>query len=169
MPVLTAQEIATAVQGVLDGNAQTQIESASGLDEATHEAAHVVVDAQEVRVGDATGQHQPVVVVRIGLLDLLVDVELVAVVEVLEALDLAVLERQRGSSQILSAHRPSPSGLPDAAHPHRRRQAPRSRRPGDLQRALDLPVHPCRRRAHLPVGRRHDAAGARYRAQHRAA
>ena len=54
-----------------------------------------VVGAQEVGVGDAAGQQQPVVVVGVGVGDRLVDRERVALVEVVEGLDLARLERQQ--------------------------------------------------------------------------
>src|SRR4051794_35985693 len=62
------------------------------LEERADEAADVVVDPQEVRVRNSARQHQPGVVPRVGVRDLLVHVELLAVVEMLEALDLAVLE-----------------------------------------------------------------------------
>ena len=62
------------------------------------------------------------------------------------------------AGEILSAQRAGASSPSDEAHPHRRRQAPRPRQPEDLERALDLPVHPPRGREDLPARRRHDAA-----------
>jgi hypothetical protein len=60
-----------------------------------HEPHGVGVVAQEVGVGDPAGQHQPVVVAGAGLRDGLVDREGVTLVEVVEALDLASLQRHQ--------------------------------------------------------------------------
>ena len=55
----------------------------------------VLVRAQEVGVRDAARQHEPVVVGRVGVGHGLVDLERVGLVEVVEGLDLAVLERDQ--------------------------------------------------------------------------
>ena len=65
------------------------------LEERLDEAHGVLVHAQEVGVGDAARQHQPVVVGRVGVGDGLVDRERVGLVEVVEGLDLAVLDRDQ--------------------------------------------------------------------------
>ena len=62
---------------------------------ASHEAHRVLVRAQEVRVRDAAGQHEAVVVGRVGVRDRLVDPERVGLVEVVEGLDLAVFDRDQ--------------------------------------------------------------------------
>ena len=67
----------------------------AGLDEAAHEADRVLVAAQEVGIGDPAGQHEAVVVGGVGVGNGLVDLDLVAVIEVLERLHLAVLERDQ--------------------------------------------------------------------------
>jgi hypothetical protein len=67
----------------------------AGLEERPHELHGVLVGAQHVRVGDPAGQDQPVVVVGAGRRDGLVDREGVALVEVVEALDLARLQRHQ--------------------------------------------------------------------------
>ena len=65
------------------------------LDERAHEADRVLVGAQEVRVCHAARQHEAVVGIGVGLRHRPVDAERVALVEVVEALDLAGLERQQ--------------------------------------------------------------------------
>jgi hypothetical protein len=67
----------------------------AGLEEGAHERDRGGVGAQRVGVGDPAGQHQAVVVVGAGLRDGLVDREGVALVEVVEALDVVGLERQQ--------------------------------------------------------------------------
>jgi hypothetical protein len=56
------------------------------LEERAHERDRVLVGAEEVGVGDAARQHQPVVVGRVGLGGRLVDRERVGLVEVVEGL-----------------------------------------------------------------------------------
>jgi hypothetical protein len=58
------------------------------LEEVADEGDRVLVAAQEVRVRDPAGQDEPVVVGRLGLRDLPVDGERVALVEMVEGLDL---------------------------------------------------------------------------------
>src|SRR3954447_5006982 len=65
------------------------------LEERLRERDGILVGAQEVRVGDAARQNERVVLVGLGVGDLAVDVERVALVEVVEALDLAALERDQ--------------------------------------------------------------------------
>src|SRR3954451_20674097 len=65
-----------------------------GLREGGREVHGVLVGAQKVAVRDAAGNQQAVVVVRAGVRDLLVDRQLVAVVEVVEGLDLAGVEAE---------------------------------------------------------------------------
>ena len=65
------------------------------VEERAHERDGVRVGAQEVGVGDAARQHEPVVARGVGLLDGVVDRERVALVEVVEALDVAGLERDQ--------------------------------------------------------------------------
>src|SRR4051794_29251276 len=66
------------------------------LDEGVNEAHRVLVRAQEVRVRDATGKQQRVEVRRVRVLHGLVYLDLVAVVEMIERLYLARLEREVG-------------------------------------------------------------------------
>ena len=73
-----------------------------------------------------------------------------------------------GPGEILPAQRAGASEPSDEAHQDRRRQAARPRQPGDLQRALDLPVHPPGGRQDLPARRRHDAACAGLGVEHHA-
>ena len=63
------------------------------LEERAHEAHGVLVHPQEVGVGHAARQHQAVVVGRVRVLGGLVDGERVRLVEVVERLHLAVLDR----------------------------------------------------------------------------
>ena len=63
------------------------------LDEAADELDRVLVDAQQVGVGHAAGQHERVIVGRVGIGDGLLCGDLVALVEVVPHLDLALLER----------------------------------------------------------------------------
>src|SRR5262249_13378437 len=63
------------------------------LEEAPHEGDGVLVGAHLVRVADAPGDHEPVVIVRAGLLDRAVDLERVRLVVVVEGLDLPFTER----------------------------------------------------------------------------
>ena len=65
------------------------------LEEARTKRHRVLVGAQEVGVRDAAGQHEPVVVGRVGVRDGLVDRERVGLVEVVEGLHLAVLGRDQ--------------------------------------------------------------------------
>ena len=64
----------------------------AGLEERPHERDRVVVGPQEVRIGHAARENQPVVIGRVGVLHPTVDLELVGLVEVLESLDLALIE-----------------------------------------------------------------------------
>src|SRR4051812_31841583 len=78
------------------------------LHERAHEAHGVVVHAQEVRVRHSTGEQQRVVVGGVGVLDLLVDLDLVALVEVVEGLHLTGLERHEldvGALALEALHR----------------------------------------------------------------
>jgi len=63
------------------------------LEERARERDRPLVGAQEVRVRDAARQHEPVVVRGARVVDRLVDGERVALVEVVERLHLAVLDR----------------------------------------------------------------------------
>jgi hypothetical protein len=65
------------------------------LEEAAHERHGVLVHAQEIGVRDAARQHQPVVVGRGRLRDGAVDLERVPLVQVVEGLDLAILDRDQ--------------------------------------------------------------------------
>ena len=65
------------------------------VEERAHERDRVLVGAQEVGVGDAAGQHQAVVARGVGRRRGVVDRERVALVEVVEALDVAGLERDQ--------------------------------------------------------------------------
>jgi hypothetical protein len=67
----------------------------AGLEERPHEPDGVGVGAQHVGVGDPAGQHQAVVVVGAGVGDGLVNREGVALVEVVEALDLTRVQRHQ--------------------------------------------------------------------------
>jgi hypothetical protein len=67
----------------------------AGLEERPHEGDRVLVVAQEIGVGDPAGEHQPVVGVGAGLGHRLVDREGVTLVEVVEPLDLARLQRDQ--------------------------------------------------------------------------
>ena len=64
-------------------------------DEVAHEGDGVLVGAQEVGIRDAAGQDEPVVVVDVGVGDRLVGGEGLALVEVVEALEVARLEREQ--------------------------------------------------------------------------
>jgi bacterioferritin len=66
-----------------------------GLDERAHEGNGVRVGAQEVGVGHAAGQHESVVVVGAGVGSRLVSDERLALVEVLETLERALLQRDQ--------------------------------------------------------------------------
>ena len=104
-----------------------------GLEEGAHEGHRVGVHAQEVGVGDAAGRHEPVVVVGVGIGHRLVGREGVALVEVVEALELALLQRDRG--------RPPPRrrGRPSAA----RSAPPAPRRRWRGRRCACRPACPC--------------------------
>src|SRR5215211_3236183 len=72
------------------------------VEERAHEAHRLVVRAEEVRVRHTAREHKAVVIALVRLLDRLVDTERVALVQVLEALYLAALERdQLGRAALL--------------------------------------------------------------------
>jgi hypothetical protein len=63
------------------------------LEEPRDEPDGVLVGAQGVRVGHATGEHERVVLARVRFRDLTVDAERVGLVQMVEALNLSRLER----------------------------------------------------------------------------
>jgi len=65
------------------------------LEEGTHEGDCVLVRAQDVRVDYPAREYESVVVRRLGVLDRLVGRERLALVVVVEALDLALLQRDQ--------------------------------------------------------------------------
>lgn len=82
--------------------------------------------------------------------------------------DVSFASADEGAGEVLSAQRAGASGSSQPADPHRRCKAPRSWQQGCLQRAFDLPVHPCRWRKDLPAGGRYDPAGAGLYLEHHA-
>ena len=84
------------------------------VEEVAHEAHGVLVLTQVVGVPDAAGEDERVVVVRACLLDRLVDLERAGFVVVVEALDLAVLQRNElelGTGILERLPRPRQLGL----------------------------------------------------------